>query len=49
MPKIAVDSENCSNKVEEKGIGFFLKLFQIVNAFIYQPAVLDIPVPSGLT
>lgn len=48
-PKIAVDSEISYIKVKGKETGFLLKLFQRVNAFIYQPAVSDIPAPSGHT
>lgn len=49
MPKVAVDSEICSNKVKEEETSFLLKLFQTVNTFIYQTAVSGIPAPSGLT
>lgn len=49
MPKIEVYSKVCNNKMKIKEADFLLKLFQTVNKFIYQPAVSDIPAPSGLT
>jgi len=46
MPKIAVDSEICYNKVKGKETGFLLN---VNSKCIYQPAVSGIPAPSGLT